>query len=93
MAAEQSWNKVLSSLSNNRTVGGVRVLGRGAVCRIAFIVLMATVTKFKVGELALALRADAFIGFRLVSTQPYLDQISQVRIHKRGSAPTEIGAH
>jgi hypothetical protein len=37
---------------------------------------MADVSEFEVGGLTLALRADSPLGFKLASTQPYLDQIS-----------------
>jgi hypothetical protein len=43
---------------------------------------MATMAEFEVGELALALQANAPLGFRLVSTQPYLDQISDLEFDK-----------
>ena len=43
------------------------------------IVLMATVAEFEVGGLALALRADSPLSFRVFSTQPYLDQISGLK--------------
>jgi hypothetical protein len=39
---------------------------------------MATVAEFEVGRVALALQADSPLGFKLFSTQPYLNQISSL---------------